>query len=117
MSKQQPRSLGHASLNEDEKKILSWSRETRMEEFQKLNAGVDQQKLQNKLFYIDTITVDGGEILDILRLNPSLTWEKVRDLFLGGPVDGHTSTFHGLEDIVYPEHFWKVIIENEREKL
>jgi len=111
------KSLGHASLTEDEKKILSWSREKRMEEFQKVNAGIDKQALQDKLFYIDTITIDSGEILDILRLSPTLTWEKVRDIFLGGPVDGYTSTFHNLEDIIYPVHFWKATIENEREKL
>jgi hypothetical protein len=97
--------------------ILTWSRERRLKEFQKVNADIDQQTLENKLFYLDTITVDSGEILDILRLSPGLTWEKVRDMFLGGPVDGYTSTFHGLQDIVYPEHFWKAIIENEREKL
>jgi hypothetical protein len=38
-------------------------------------------------------------------------------MFLGGPVDGYTSTFHGLEDVEYPEHYWKATIENEREKL
>lgn len=116
-TRQQSRSLGHASLTEGEKKILSWSRERRLEEFQKVNAGIDKQALENKLFYIDTITVDNGEILDTLRLSPKLAWEKVRDMFLGGPVDGYTSTFHGLQDIVYPEHFWKATIENEREKL
>ena len=26
-------------------------------------------------------------------------------------------TFHGLEGINYPEHFWKALVENEREKL
>jgi hypothetical protein len=117
MSKQARKSLGHASLSADEKKILGWSRERRLQEFQKVNAGVDLHILPDKLFYIDTITVDSGEILDVLRLSPNLTWEKVRDVFLGGPVDGHTSTFHGLEGIVYPEYFWKAIIENEREKL
>ena len=117
MSKQAKKRLGHASLSADEKTILSWSRKQRLEEFQKVNGGVDKQTLENKLLYIDTITVDSGEILDVLRLSPNLTWEKVRDIFLGGPVDGHTSTFHGLEGIVYPEHFWKAIIENEREKL
>jgi hypothetical protein len=117
MSKQAPRSFGHASLTEDEKKIFSWSREERMKEFQKVNSAIDQQSLETTLFYIDTITVDSGEILDILRLSPNLSWEKVRDMFLGGPVDGHTSTFHNLDGIVYPEHFWKAIIENERAKL
>lgn len=117
MVKQAQNSLGHASLSAAEMEILSWSRERRLEEFQKVNAGVDQHTLENKLFYIDTITVDSGEILDVLRLTPGLSWEKVRDMFLGGPVDGHTSTFHGLEGIVYPEDFWKAIIENEREKL
>ena len=116
-TRQQSRSLGHDSLTEDEKKILSWGRERRLEEFQKLNAGISKQVLEDKLLYIDTITVDNGEILDILRLSPNLTWEKVRDMFLGGPVDGYTSTFHGLEDIVYPQNFWKATIENEREKL
>lgn len=115
-TRQQNTRLGLASLTEDEKEILSWSRETRLEEFQKVNEGVDQRVLERTLLYIDTITVDNGEILDILRLNPKLSWEKVRDVFLGGPVDGHTSTFHGLEEIVYPEHFWKATIENERER-
>jgi hypothetical protein len=117
MKKQAPKSLGHASLSADEKDVLSWTRKRRLEEFQKVNAGIDKHTLENKLFYIDTITVDSGEILDVLRLTPNLSWEKVRDVFLGGPVDGHTSTFHGLEGIIYPEHFWKAIIENEREKL
>jgi len=117
MSKQSTKSLGHASLSADEKKILSWSREQRLQEFQKVNAGIDPHILEDKLLYIDTITVDNCEILDLLKLSPNLMWEKVRDAFLGGPVDGHTSTFHGLESIVYPEHFWKAIIENEREKL
>lgn len=116
-TRQQAGSLGHATLTEDEKKILSWSRERRLEEFQKVNAGIDKQTLENKLVYIDTITVDNGEILDALRHSPKLAWEKVRDMFLGGPVDGYTSTFHGLDDIVYPEQFWKATIENEREKL
>jgi hypothetical protein len=116
-SRQQAGSLAQASLTEDEMAILTWSRERRLKEFQKVNADIDQQTLENKLFYLETITVDSGEILDILRLSPGLTWEKVRDMFLGGPVDGYTSTFHGLQDIVYPEHFWKAIIENEREKL
>ena len=116
-TRQENRSLGRASLNEDEKQILNWSHERRLEEFQKVNPDADRQELVNKLFYVDTLTVDNGEILDILRLNPRLSWQKVRDVFLGGPVDGYTSTFHGLEDINYPEHFWKATIENEREKL
>jgi hypothetical protein len=111
----QQKRFGHASLTEDEKEIFNWSRERRLQEFQKVNEGVDKQVLEKTLFYIDTITVDSGEILDVLRLNPKLSWEKVRDVFLGGPVDGHTSTFHGLDEIVYPEHFWKATIENERE--
>jgi hypothetical protein len=110
-------SLGHASLSEDEKEILNWSRERRLEEFQKIKHEIDVQVLANQLFYIDTLTVENGEILDILKLNPRLSWEKVRDVFLGGPVDGYTSTFHGLEGINYPEHFWKALVENERERL
>ena len=113
----QQKNFGHASLTEDEREVLTWSRGRRLEEFHKVNEGVDEQGLEKTLLYIDTITVDNGEILDILKLNPKLTWEKVRDVFLGGPVDGHTSTFHGLEEIVYPEHFWKATIENERERL
>jgi hypothetical protein len=109
--------LGHASLTEDEKEILKWSRERRLEEFQKINQSIDRQLLENKLFYVDALTVGSGEILDVLKLNPKLSWQKVRDVFLGGPVDGYTSTFHGLDEINYPEHFWKVTIENEREKL
>jgi hypothetical protein len=116
-TRQENPSLGHASLNEDEKQILNWSRERRLEEFQKVNPGIDRRVLTDKLFYIDTLTVDNGEILDILTLKRRLSWQKVRDVFLGGPVDGYSSTFHGLEDINYPEHFWKVTIENEREKL
>ncbi len=114
---QQSLGLGHASLTEDEKTILNWSRERRLQEFQKVNPGIDKEALENTLFYIDTITIDNGEILDTLRLTPKLGWEKIRDMFLGGPVDGYTSTFHGLKDIAYPEHFWKATIENEREKL
>jgi hypothetical protein len=116
-TREETRSFGHTSLSEDEKEILTWSPERRLEEFHKINSGIDAQALENKLFYIDTLTVDNGEILDILKLNPRLSWEKVRDVFLGGPVDGYTSTFHGLEEISYPEHFWKALIENEREKL
>jgi hypothetical protein len=110
-------SLGHASLTGDEKEILDWSRERRLAEFQKINQGIDLRVLENTLFYVDTLTVGNGEILDILKLNPILSWQKVRDMFLAGPANKYTSTFHGLEDINYPEHFWKVIIENEREKL
>lgn len=116
-TREENRSLADASLTEDEKETLNWSRERRLEEFQKINQGIDIRVLENKLFYIDTLTVDNGEILDILKLNPKLSWQKVRDVFLGGPVDGYTSTFHGLEEIDYPEHFWKATIENEREKL
>jgi hypothetical protein len=114
---QQSLGLGHAALTEDEKTILNWSRERRLHEFQKVNPGIDEEALESTLFYIDTITIDNGEILDTLRLTPKIGWEKVRDMFLGGPVDGYTSTFHGLQDIAYPEHFWKATIENEREKL
>ncbi len=114
---QQTKRLGHTALTEDEKKILTWSPEKRLEEFQKVNARVDRHLLEAKLMYIDTITLDNAEILDILKLNPKLSWEKVRDVFLGGPVDGYTSTFHSLDDIHYPEHFWKAIVENERNKL
>lgn len=113
----QQSSVDRHALTDEEKAILTWSRERRLEEFQKVNADLDQQALENKLFYLETITVDNGEILDVLKLSPNLPWEKVRDMFLGGPVDGYTSTFHGLQDIVYPEHFWKATIENEREKL
>ena len=116
-TREENRSLGHASLSEDEKEVLTWSRERRLEEFHRINHGIDARVLEDKLFYIDTLTVDSGEILDVLKLNPTLSWEKVRDVFLGGPVDGYTSTFHGLEGINYPEHFWKALIENEREKL
>jgi hypothetical protein len=110
-------SLGHASLTEYEKEILDWSREKRLTEFRKINQGIDSRVLENTLFYVDTLTVGNGEILDILKLNPILSWQKVRDMFLAGPAENYTSTFHGLEDINYPEHFWKAIVENEREKL
>jgi hypothetical protein len=111
------RTLDLSSLNNNEREVLNWSREKRLEDFQKVNAGMSAKALEDKLLYIDTITVENGEILDTLRLNPKLSWEKVRDLFLGGPVDGFTSTFHNLEGIKYPEHFWKATIEKEREKL
>lgn len=114
---QQTRRRGLASLTAEEKKVLGWSQETRLEEFQRVNEGVDRHVLETKLMYIDSITLDNAEVLDVLNLNPTLSWEKVRDVFLGGPVDGYTSTFHGLDDIDYPEHFWKAIIESERDKL
>lgn len=110
-------SLGIASLTGDEKELLKWSRERRLEEFRKVNEGIDTELLESKLFYVDTLTIDNGEILDILKLNSRLSWEKVRDVFLGGPVDNYTSTFHALDEIKYPKNFWKAIIENEREKL
>ena len=116
-TRRQKRVGGHAALSANEKAVLSWSRERRLGEFQKVNEGIDKQVLENILLYIDSMTLDNGEILDALRTNPKLTWEMVRDMFLGGPVDGYTSTFHGLDDISYPEHFWKATIENEREKL
>ncbi len=116
-SRQRDRTVGHASLTKDERKILAWSPEQRVAAFQKVNKGIDKQALEKKLLFIDNITLDNGEILDALRTNPKLTWEMVRDMFLAGPVDGYTSTFHSLDDIVYPEHFWKATIENEREKL
>ena len=116
-ARQQKWLVGHAALSGVEREVLAWSRERRLREFQKVNEGVETQFLESKLLYIDSMTLDNGEILDALRTNPKLTWEMVRDMFLGGPVDGYTSTFHGLEDIDYPEHFWKATIENEREKL
>jgi hypothetical protein len=111
------RTLDLSTLNEEEREVLNWSREKRLEEFQKVNKGLPAKMLEDKLMYIDTITVENGEILDTLRLNPKLSWEKVRDMFTSGPVDGFTSTFHDLEGIEYPEHFWKATIENERQKL
>ena len=116
-SPQQKRTLGYQSLTDDEKRILDWGPQRRLEEFQKANEGTEAQLLENKLLYLDTLALDNGEILDILELNPTLPWEKVRDVFLGGPVDGYTSTLHSLADINYPEHYWKATIENEREKL
>ncbi len=108
---------GLAALMDDELAVLKWSRARRLEEFQKINQGVATRELELKLLYIDTLTVGSGEILDILKLNPDLSWQKVKDVFLGRPVDGYTSTFHGLDEIKYPEHFWRAIIENERQKL
>ena len=116
-TRRQKKSVGHAALSAQEKGILRWSRERRLEEFEKVNEGADKQVLETKLLYIDSMTLDNGEVLDALRTNPKLTWEMVRDMFLGGPVDGYTSTYHGLDDINYPEYFWKATIENEREKL
>jgi hypothetical protein len=116
-TRRQKSNVGHAALSAHEKEVLGWSRERRLKEFQKVNEGLDKQLLESKLMYIDSMTLDNGEILDALRTNPKLTWEMVKDTFLGGPVDGYTSTLHGLGDISYPEHFWKATIENEREKL
>ena len=97
--------------------MLGWTPEQRLAEFQRINPGVDTQELEKKLLFIDSMALGNGEVLDVLRINPKVTWEIVRDMFTDGAVDGYTSTFHGLEDINYPEHFWKAIIENEREKL
>jgi len=109
--------LGHAVLTVEEKQVLSWTPEQRLAEFQKVNPSINQHDLEKKLLFIDSMTVDNGEILDVLRINPKTTWQIVRDMFTAGAVDGYTSTFHGLDDIKYPVHFWKAIIENEREKL
>jgi hypothetical protein len=111
------RAVGHAALSAAEMEVLSWSRERRHEEFQRVNPNVDKKELENKLLFIDTMAVGNGEILDALRTNPKATWEIIRDIFTGGEVDGYTSTFHGLDDLNYPDHFWKAIIENEREQL
>jgi hypothetical protein len=111
------RAVGHAALSAAEMEVLSWSRERRREEFQKVNPDVDKRELEDKLLFIDTMAVENGEILDALRTNPKAPWEIIRDIFTGGEVDGYTSTFHGLDDLNYPEHFWKAIIENEREQL
>ena len=114
----QPEELqGVASLTDEEREVLNWTRGRRLAEFKKVNPDHTTKSLETKLIFIETITVDGGEILDALRLNPTLSWEKVRDIFVGGIVDGYTSTFHGLDGIEYPEHFWKATIENERDKL
>lgn len=109
--------LGHAALNSEEKLVLTWTADQRLAEFQKVNPNVDTKELETKLLYIDSMSVDNGEILDVLRVNPKATWQIVRDMFTAGEVDGYTSTFHGLDDIKYPPNFWKAIIENEREKL
>jgi len=108
---------GVASLNAEEREVLNWTRGRRLNEFKKVNPDQTSKNLEAKILYIETITIENGEILDALRLNPTLSWEKVRDIFLGGVVDGYTSTFHGLDGIEYPEHFWKALIENERDKL
>ena len=111
------KALGHAALSGDEKQILSWTPEQRLAEFQRVNPNINQPELEKKLLFIDSMTVDNGEILDVLRINPKTSWQIVRDMFTAGAVDGYTSTFHGLDDINYPQHFWKAVIENEREKL
>jgi hypothetical protein len=111
------RAAGHAALSPEEKAVLSWSSEQRLAEFQKVNPDVGAKELESKLLFIDSMTVGNGEILDVLRINPKATWQIVRDMFTAGEVDGYTSTFHGLDGIQYPKHFWKATIENEREKL
>lgn len=109
--------IGHSALSDQEKLVLSWNSEQRLAEFQRANPNVSKQDLEAKLLFIDSMALDNGEILDVLRINPKTRWQIVRDMFTGGAVDGYTSTFHSLADINYPEHFWKAIIENEREKL
>ena len=116
-STRKTRPVGHAALSLEEKQVLAWDSKQRLAEFQKVNPDIDVQELERKLLFIDSMALDNGEILDVLRINRKLTWEMVRDMFTGSEVDGYTSTFHGLDDINYPEHFWKAIIENEREKL
>ena len=111
------RAVGHAALAPAEKQVLNWSPEQRLVEFQNVNPTIERGDLEKRLIFIDNMTVDNGEILDALRINPKATWELIRDMFTAGEVDGYTSTFHGLDDINYPEHFWKALIENEREKL
>ena len=108
---------GVASLTDEEREVLSWTRGRKLNEFKKVNPDHTSKNLETKIMYFETITIENGEILDALRLNPTLSWEKVRDIFMGGIVDGYTSTFHGLDGIEYPEHFWKATIENERDKL
>lgn len=111
------KAVGHKALTAEEKQVLSWSSAQRLVEFQRVNQDISKQDLEAKLLFIDSMTLDNGEILDVLRINPQTRWQIVRDMFTGGVVDGYTSTFHSLDDINYPEHFWKAIIENEREKL
>src|SRR5688500_15174332 len=104
------RAVGHAALSLEEKQILTWNREQRLVEFQKMNPNTDKKNVENRLLFIDSMAIDNGEIRDVLRINPKVTWEIVRDMFTGDAVDGYTSTFHGLDDINYPEHFWKATI-------
>jgi hypothetical protein len=111
------RAVGHAALSVEEKQVLSWTSEQLLAEFQRVNPDMNKQDLEKKLLFIDSMAIDNGEIRDVLRINPKATWQIVRDMFTGGVVDGYTSTYHGLDDMNYPEHFWKAIIENEREKL
>ncbi|MFN2531521.1 MAG: hypothetical protein ABR555_09515 [Pyrinomonadaceae bacterium] len=111
------RAVGHAALSVEERAVLNWTTEQRLAAFQRVNPNIEKRLLENKLLFIDSMALDNGEILEALRVNPKVTWEIVRDMFTGGAVDGYISTFHGLEDVNYPEHFWKVIIENERQKL
>jgi hypothetical protein len=51
-TREENRSLWHTSLSEDEKEVLTWSPERRLEEFHKINSGIDAQVLENKLFYL-----------------------------------------------------------------
>jgi hypothetical protein len=111
------KAVGHAALTAEERAVLSWNSEQRLAEFQRLNPNIDKQELERKLLFIDSMALDNGEILDVLKINPKASWQIVRDMFTAGEVDGYTSTFHGLKDIKYPKHFWKATIENEREKL
>src|SRR5688500_2672252 len=69
---------GVASLSAEEREVLSWTRGRRLNEFKKVNPDQTSKKLEAKILYIETITVENGEILDALRLNPTLSWEKVR---------------------------------------
>ena len=111
------KAVGHQALTAEEKRVLGWNSAQRLAEFQRVNQNISKEDLEAKLLFIDSMALDNGEILDVLRINPQTRWQIVRDMFTGGVVDGYTSTFHSLDDINYPEHFWKAIIENEREKL
>lgn len=46
-TREENRSLWHRCLSEDEKELLTWSRERRLEEFHKINSGIDAQALEN----------------------------------------------------------------------
>lgn len=113
--------IGRQALSPGELKILDWDEATKLTAFKKANEGeekVTERMIREKIMYIETLTQGNGEIYDVLRIQPNLSWEKIMSMFTSNlHIDGMTSTLHMLGTIKYPSGFWKALIENEREKI